>query len=549
MSYEDDNSLVRNDPVDQSITSKKDILEDEIEEDKIDMSFRSYAILTFWIVPLFFISLIPTIPGAILILPLFGLFVDFTKNPVSKFFRSILYYLVIFTFGVNLSRKEGKFVRYWWFFTIGYVLGGLATLVLVYTMAFIIPLLLILFNRKNFLKLMLFLSFSPKSSLVWFESKEERELNRLKYEDLSAEDREYLIFKKPKFSTNIVAGLLILLSPLMLAFLIYPVGYFTTFNTNTVEKIFSFGLTYGWFGLVAIIPYLILNIPIRGKKLSTFITSKVATTITRTVATTGLNSIPYFSGEYFLEAESDIIEMQSSNGIFVIFKKGRLLSIILTPLAMISLLLRYTIVNVNEQVLQNNTLTPLEFIQEFDRLMRSTPYVLLLIMFIFPVVITILLPLIWSINDAEIKRTSWKNLDSSLPNEIKSIEDLGSSLDKIFKIVIGISAITNLSSAISLIVGKSNVTTAWMVTLIVLILSAVLVLPGVITMAYLYFGLGDHVNGVNYIRYHLSHENNISVGTISKEYSKNRVLSDPPIEMQAKYKIVKKEIYELPLDQ
>ena len=124
----------------------------------------------------------------------------------------------------------------------------------------------------------------------------------------------------------------------MLAFLIFPVGFFTTFNTDTVQKLFSFGTAFGWFGLVAIIPYLILNIPIKGKKLSTSITSKVATSFTKTVATTGLNSIPYFSGEYYLEAESDILEMQSSNGIFEIFKNGRLLSIILTPLAMISLL-------------------------------------------------------------------------------------------------------------------------------------------------------------------------------------------------------------------
>ena len=92
----------------------------------------------------------------------------------------------------------------------------------------------------------------------------------------------------------------------------------------------------------------------------------------------------------------------------------------------------------------------------------------------------------------------------------------------------GISTFTGLSSITRQLVGKDVSTVdVYIIVLIMILIGAILVLPGTIFMAYRYFSLGDHARGVNYIRYNLSQNEKIGVGTIVKGYDSILTLPEP----------------------
>ncbi|MCY3415099.1 MAG: hypothetical protein INQ03_25835 [Candidatus Heimdallarchaeota archaeon] len=509
------------------------LVNEEVKGDKIELEFRFYSIITFFIFPLVIYGIIVSIPAVIFLFPILAILLEVLDNPVSRFIKRITMWFALISFGIKVFDKKLEHFRFWWFFAVGYLLGTLIMVLVVVTSISILPILLILFNRKKFLRFLFSLYFLPRADYIWSKSFEDRQRIMDRYSSLSEADKEYLLFDKPKFSTHLIAALIIILSPAMISLLLAPISVFANFYLNDDPAIINsaisiqYGLSFAGIGLIPIIAYLILLIPIRGKNLSKFISQDVAGFIVKSLASTGLNAIPYFKGEYYLEAESEVVDMGTPNGFFEIFRRGRLMSLFLTPLAIMSLLLNYLIEQLDQDTLRDQ-ITISEFLKLFRDVMQKNPFISASLMIIIPVSISIILPLIWSINDAEIKRTSWRHDSSEFSLEIYNVEDLGTSIDSMFKLVIGISAITNLSSAVSLLVGKSDSVVAWTVTGVILVAAAIMVIPGALFMSYMYFSSGTHVDSVNYLRYTLSQESDIAVGTITRNYFKENKLSPPP---------------------
>ncbi len=501
------------------------------QDEKIEIEFRIYGILTFILVPLYLYGAL--VSGSFFIFPIIGFLLEYFDNKFTRFVKKFILYIVIILFGMKIKEKDTKFFRFWWFFTIGHILSVMITFALIFTSFTIIPLLLVLIYWKRFLRFMINILFLPKSQYIWSKTKKERELIIQKYKLMSDKDKEYLLFDRPTKFTHIFAFILILASPVLIAFLMAPVGILVSITQNRTGELLGsivnieFALSFMGYGLIAIIPYLLLNIPIKGYKITQIVTTKISTFITKTVASTGLNAIPYFAGEYYLELESEVVDMSSTTGLFEIFKRGRLFSIIITPLAIMSIILSRIINQIDANAIQDS-LTMKEFFLLFSNEVVKNPLIIFSLYIIIPIAISIILPLIWSLNDAEIKRSTWRHMNSDFKTEISNVEDFGTSIDRIFKIIIGISAITNLSSSISVLTGITNSAIAWLFTSVILISLGVMVIPGTLTMAYLYFASGDHVNGVNHIRYNLSKEDEIAVGTVSRDYSRLRKLSVPP---------------------
>ena len=153
--------------------------------------------------------------------------IDFgmTKDQVSAWINQI------FTAATNkpvvkTEQKNNRMLRFWWFFSFGYLLVSLITGLFLYTVYFIIPLLLVLWKRKKVLRYLFIVSFLPQAEMVWLKSKEDRIEVVSKYDHLSSAEREYLAFNKPKFLTNLIAWIFILLSPIMLVLQIVPISLF-----------------------------------------------------------------------------------------------------------------------------------------------------------------------------------------------------------------------------------------------------------------------------------------------------------------------------------
>jgi hypothetical protein len=282
-------------------------------------------------------------------------------------------------------------------------------------------------------------------------------------------------------------------------------------------------------GIVSILPYLILMLPIYGRfKLNSIISSRVGQIIVETITGSAINSLPLFDGEYFIEQESNVIDMSESTGLFAIFENGRFSTIILTPIALIALIFREIVINVGAER-DENSVTAYSF---FDSFFKNIDVLFGFLLFVIPLILIIILPLVLVLSDTEIKRTKWKSTTFlSKHQEIASVEDVGSTMNNIFKIVLGVGTITSLSNSISFLVAVSSSFDGYIITAILLVFGAILVLPGTIFMVYQHFSSGDHYLSVNYLRYLLSQSDNIAVGTIDRVYDKNLKLEEPPEEV------------------
>ncbi len=493
---------------------------------KQELNFKSYALLTFWIIPLIYLTLFRA--GLYPLLLIFGILLEFKRFRIIRWLRSIIYSFTVFTFGVKLEKRNEDIIRYWWFFTIGLILSSVAIIIIFYSSIFIIPAILIIINSKIFLRYMFIVTVLPRTQYVWMESLEEKEEKINKYNKILEENEDYLAFIKPKRSTHIISAILLLIIPFMISFLIIPVSLISTQSIAITETLLSYGLYFAVFGFLAFIPYLIFIRPIRGFKLVKWVNTKLSVFIVSKIAGSSLHSLPMFSGEFYIEKRSEILDMSSPTAFFNIFKRGRLTTIILTPLAILSILFKYTIINIAGDKIDQLSLTPREFILEFIGILFKQNLVIFSIFVLIPLIITILYPLIWSLYDSEIKRAKWRESTIGHEHEISDVEDVGKTINNLIKIFIGVGSILNLVSIVSSILVQANPVSVYVITFLILILGGVLIIPGTLFFSYLYFSSGDHADGVNYIRYTISNSPTISVGTIVKNYSIDHTLSIPP---------------------
>ena len=111
------------------------------------------------------------------------------------------------------------------------------------------------------------------------------------------------------------------------------------------------------------------------------------------------------------------------------------------------------------------------------------------------------------------------------------MENVGKSILNLFQVVLGVGAISSLATNITIIVQESAAN-GWLITAVVVIIGSVLTLPGAFFMAYRYLASGNHARGVNLIRFSGSQRSSIGVGTISRDYSLEYKLLDPPEEIR-----------------
>jgi hypothetical protein len=513
--------------VEQDIQNQDQLIQEETKE---DLEFRSYAVLTFWIIPVMIAYLVSL--NLFFPLLLIGLLLELKRYRFVRFIRYIIYILVVVTFGIKLKKQRPEMLRIWWLMSFGGLIAGGISVLIVYTLSFLLPVIIIIYRRKIFLKYIFVLASLPRTSYVNLRSTSERDYEKKIYESLSEEEKDYLIFKKPKRLTHIVTALIIFLTPIMLSILLVPLISVAAGSRPLIQEIYQKPLLLAGIGLLAILPYLLLTNPIiKNTKYIRLINTKLTTFIIKVLAGTGLNTVPMFKGDYYLEKKSEILDMSSSTGFFAIFKSGRLLTIILTPLAIISLIFDWTILNLDNKQLASLELSPNEFLSTFGNELLDNYLIYILIFLIVPILLSTLLPLVFALYDAEIKRATWDTKAYLSGREINNVEDVGKTINNLFKIVVGVGAIMSLSSNISLVLGRSNPLVAWLITGIVLIIGAVLILPGTLFLVYTNIASGEHALGVNYIRYHISNAETVSVGTISKDYRLDDNLSRPPAEI------------------
>ena len=522
---------------------------DQIEKDtKEDIEFRSYAILTFWIIPVLILGMLSQ--NLFLALLLLGMLLELKKYRLVRFIRQIIYILAVITFGIKLKKHRPEMLRVWWLLTFGGLFAGLISILVGYSFLAIIPAIIIISRRDKFLKYMFVIAAMPRTDYINLKSTVDREKKKMMYDSLEEDEKDYLIFKKPQRVTHLVSGLLIVLIPIMLSILLIPIIVLATQSDTNIKDLFQISLLFSAIGLAGILPYLLLVNPIiKNTKFIRLINTKLATFVIGILAGTGLNSLPMFKGDYYLEKQSEILDMSSATGFFAIFKNSRLLTIILTPLAIISIIFDWTILNLNDTELASLELTPIEFLSVFSSSLMDNYLIFILIFLLVPLVITTLLPLIFALNGAEIKRATWDSDAFLSGKEINNVEDVGKTINNLFKIVIGVGAVLNLSSNISLVLGKTNPLIAWLVTGIVLIIGAVLILPGALFLVYSDISSGEHASGVNYIRYHISNAETVSVGTISKDYKLEDNLSRPPLNIAEAIGLAPLEVFTVPSEE
>ncbi len=508
---------------------KTHVVTQTTEETKEDIEFRSYAVLTFWIVPLALFAM--DLSNLFFLLLLVGILLEFKRFSIIRFFRYIVYILIVITFGIKLKKRRPEMLRVWWLLSFGGLIAGGISFLIGYSILTLLPAIIIIYNRKTFLKYMFVITNLPRTNYVNLQSASERDRKKKMYDDLTEEEKDYFVFRKPKRLTHIVTGLLILIIPIMLSVLLVPMIAIAagTGSRAIIQELFQLSLLWTGIGLLAILPYILLTNPIiKNTRYIRLINTRLTTFIIGVLAGTGLNTLPMFKGDYYLEKRSEILDMSSSTGFFAIFKNGRLLTILLTPLAIISLIFDWTILRLDDSELASLDLTPKEFLENFGNLLLDNYLIYILIFLIVPIVISTLLPLIFALYDAEIKRATWDSPAHLSGKEINNVEDVGKTINNLFKFVIGVGAIMNLSNNISLVLGKTNPISPWLITGIVLVICAVLILPGTIFLVYSDLASGEHAIGVNYIRYHISNAETVSVGTISKDYKLEDNLSRPP---------------------
>lgn len=517
------------------VVKSEPLMDDEIPQQfsKGFIKISSYGLLIFYLLPLFLFQIVTG--NGFWLLVFLGILLEFKRFKIIRSLRTIIAKIVFFTFGVKIIEMEGydsaDIIRFWWLLPIGGTLTALITIFSFYSFVFILPLFLILYKRKDYLRIVFYVTTLPRRSMLYLRTIEEKDKHDAMMKMYTEGNRQYLQFIRPTTIGHLVSYLLIIFIPIMLGLLLIPLTFVE--NSAVVNQMTQLSILFILIGIISIISYVLLTTPIRGFIFVRWVTTKLAKFLVTNMAGTKLNAVPLFSGEYYVEEKAEILDMQSATSFFTIFGSGRAFSIFIIPIAIISLLLRYTIFDVNGSVSATNTVNQESILLTFRNLMAANSIIYFLAIFIFiPILIAAILPLIFVLSDAEIKRATWDAEKGE--NEIHNVENLGKTLSNVIKLVIGIGSITSLASTISLAVGKSSAENAYLITAIILIYGTVLIIPGTLFLVYRYLASGEHALGVNYLRYYISSSNKVGVGTISKNYTLNNSLMDPPKEIAEK---------------
>ncbi|MCE7734549.1 MAG: hypothetical protein GPJ54_06710 [Candidatus Heimdallarchaeota archaeon] len=525
--------------------------------DKTGVKFYSYGIFTIPILPLLLlvlhVSLLSTGPQIYILIWLIvvvRLILSSGKEhdpDSSNIVSRALYVLIELTFGVRTSKKNTHQFRLEWFILFGGPAMGFLLFWIYASTILVVPALIIIINRKWFLRTVFKLALLPrseyflddlkgivdeKSELKMKERREDQE-KELQYQS----QKEYLHFYPPKAKGRLFSYLFLLLTPII--FVVVFSIFLSLVLDNDVETTITetAGITLVW-GYIGILPYLFLSL-LRDYRITKFVSTSFSESIISTLTSTSINYLPMFNGDYYFEQNSRVLDMNDTYGIFEIFKNGRWFNIFLLPLAAISFIFTQILRRAEENN-PNASLDADRFLGAFSNqiLVEQNGTMIFYLLILLPILISIVLPLLWVLKDSELKRTTWEQDEGGGERrEIAGVEDLGQTLNRIFGLFLGFSTITGLSGITRDLVDKDASTAdIYIIVIIMIILGGLLVLPGVLFMSYRYFSLGDHAAGVNYLRYNLSQSEYIGVGTIVKGYD---VLLDLPKPLSA---IIKKQV-------
>ncbi|MHA2503864.1 MAG: hypothetical protein ACXAE3_13475 [Candidatus Kariarchaeaceae archaeon] len=514
---------------------------------KSEMDFNSLGILTLWALPLIVSAAHFSTGGASWMVSLFLiLLVKIFPRLYIKPVAQVVYWLGRLTFFSTSMNRDPRSIRLSWFVLVGSLINTALLFVLASTITTIIPLLLVIYKRKWVIRTMYVLTFAPRREYVYYTSAEDRQKRIEMKEQLTLKDSGYYYFQGPTRMTSLIGYSLIVLTPFALILILVPLTVVAILTSGLdvpsdfIDSITREGRQFATVGILAIIPYLILEIPFfRGKTLSQWTTYKFAPNLIESLSSNKFK-LGLLSGEYYIEEDSMMLDMSESTGFFSIFGNGRLFSILVTPLAFVSVLFRFILKSIDYQALENTDAIDFlgRFVQSVNLLNPTgndevASYIFLGLIVIAPIVLSFILPLIWVISDAELKRASWSydEVSEDFTPEISDVENVGKSILNLFKVVLGVGAISSLATNITIIVQESAAN-GWLITAVVVIIGSVLTLPGAFFMAYRYLASGNHARGVNLIRFSGSQRSSIGVGTISRDYSLEYKLLDPPEEIR-----------------
>ena len=513
---------------------------DSIE--KTDLEFRSYGIITFLILPAIWAFIFALLQNPLIFVLAAGVFFlekSFIRRGHVMRFSSVLaflpYHIARLSLGAKLSKKNSAQLRYWWFLSIGgFLILGIVGLVFI-SFYLIIPPIFIFYKRKQFLSLLFILAFLPRgeyfaSGNLWITDTDSIERRKKDKQIMSeeygyVENDSYFHFYPPNRIAKITAYFTIIIIPVGFIIILQTLARVTVDSPGLRRVIINAGAITLGYGLIAIIPYIIL-MSLRKRRITRIVTTKMAQTLVETISHSTLSSIPIFSGDYFLEENSSELYMHHNFGFFEIFRGGRLITLILLPVSIIASVFGSFLSEV-EPAMDEKVTTKL-FLEKFVERLQSPDFGFAILILI-PLTLSIILPLIWVLKDAEIKRATWKTDESDgSKKEISSVEDLGSMFNGYFSLFIGVSAITNLTILVfDLLAETPSQLDGILIFFIIIVFAIVIVLPGTFFMAFRYFATGDHAAGVNYLRYNLSQDPDIAVGSISQTYLASKSLPLP----------------------
>jgi hypothetical protein len=518
--------------------------------DRTEVKFYSYGILTLPILPLILLVIHAVLLGGAPQIYFLGWFIiairlilrsgKTTDVDSSNFLSRLLYTLIETTFGVRTSKRNTHQFRLEWFLLFGGPVLGFLLFWIYASTIFIVPALLIILKRKWFLRNAFKFALLPRSEYFvddlsqLRDEKDEMKMqarrDELEKELQYQEQMEYLHFYPPKFKARFFAYFFLIITPLVFV-MVFSIFLGLVLNTRveqTITRTAGVALVWGYIGMI---PYFLLSL-LRSKRLTRFTTTSFAESLVSSMTSTSINYLPFFNGDYYFEQNSRVLDMSDSFGFFEIFRSGRWFTIFLLPLAAISFIFTQILNQIEEE---GEPLTRTTFLEElsFDNqeaiFAQSAGSLIFYLVILLPVLISIILPLMWVLKDSELKRTTWEqDVGGGERKEISSVEDLGQTLNRIFGLFLGLSTITGLSSITRDLVNRdASAADIYIIVFIMVIIGAILVLPGTLFMAYRYFSLGDHASGVNYLRYNLSQSDKIGVGTIVKGYDAILNLPEP----------------------
>jgi hypothetical protein len=518
--------------------NKKDIV-------KCDMRFRSYGIFTFWILPGVFLILFQNYSGLYVLIALILLILAIIRGQQITFISKLVYNLSIILFGVYFERetsdgsfakhKDRRMINVTWFLFLGMPISMLFIGAMAISSFYIIPALIYIWYRKSLLRFLYVVTFLPSRQFVEYDSRESREAVAEKLNMYKESDKEYMLFFRPSKITHIFAYAIIIFGPFFLGALLIPIDIsfrlLVEEGTGTETGLdFSIIGAAAFLGILAIIPYLLIFFPFPKKfRLTRWVVSTLVGRLVKTITETGVNNIPLLSGDYFIERKSTYLNMSYTFGFFEIFKRGRLFTIVLFPLALIAFIFRQVITRLTVSQEEFESEGPAVFIVNLSELVLANPITILSMLFIIPIVLSFLLPIIFVLSDAELKRSRWREQEDKLKEpDVFSVEDVGKSINNIVKLVLGVGTFTSLYTSVQVLLPFPNGSFAIILTLMLIIYGAILIFPGTLFLVYTYFARGDHVYGVNFLRHQASISKDIGVGTLTRSFNNDDKLSPPP---------------------